>query len=578
MSSSARARGPRSEQADSGQISQIINGAGTSAVTSHLTYGGSSAPASGVATMTDGTTTNHYTYDGAGRQVTRTVGTATTSLAWDVSSNLVETSGAGGHLLYVYDASGQRVAKIQVGDTTHTGAVTGYLGSTELTDANTAAAANHTSDTQLVDTAFVTGTRYYSFGGATVAVRQVTAPVAPAPATSTLSLMFGDEQGSATVMMQATLDATTGAMAPASTSPLVLTRNAYKPYGAVRGAGTPAENDKLPISKGWLNQVSDEASTGLVYLNARYYDSGSSRFVSPDPLMNPADPKTLDAFRYADNNPVTYTDASGLGPNCPSYLTGVALANCQAYAAGTVNYMTGEPTGTTNTPGSSPNPGGPGPESPPLSTELADLMNGGDVTCPPWVPCGSYTSWTGTVTWDPHGNPDVNAAAYEFLYGDGQPADYGRWWKDHGGTVLAVLGVIVGVACTAVMIAGTLGGGEPVCVGLTVGILALSIKDGIDNHGMTTTEAAVTGAVGVATLGLGTGASSALRVLNPGLSERFAFGVASYVMFTTPNDILAVGPYGKHDVPDAAPRIYGPPAPPGGCTWQGIGMCTSGAG
>jgi RHS repeat-associated protein len=105
--------------------------------------------------------------------------------------------------------------------------------------------------------------------------------------------------------MQATLDAATGAMAPALvTDPI--TRNAYTPYGAVRGA------DNFTISKGWLNQVSDEASTGLTYLNARYYDSGTSRFVSPDPLMNPMDPKTLDAFRYADNNPVSFTDATGL--------------------------------------------------------------------------------------------------------------------------------------------------------------------------------------------------------------------------------------------------------------------------
>jgi RHS repeat-associated protein len=255
-----------------------------------------------------------------------------------VSSNLVRTTGAGGDQVYVYDASGQRVAKIQVADAAHNilGAATGYLGSTELTDANTAV--NHTSDSELVEAGFITGTRYYAFGGATVAVRQVSAAVAPAPETSTLSLMFGDEQGSATVMMEVTLDAT-GAMNPASvTDPIA--RNAYTPYGAVRGTGTPAENDKLSISKGWLNQVSDQASTGLVYLNARYFDPLTSRFISPDPLMNPMDPKTLDAYMYADNNPVAFTDASGLGPVCTG-LSGTALSNCQAYGNTTANYMTG---------------------------------------------------------------------------------------------------------------------------------------------------------------------------------------------------------------------------------------------
>jgi RHS repeat-associated protein len=98
-----------------------------------------------------------------------------------------------------------------------------------------------------------------------------------------------------------------------------VSRNAYAPYGTTRGAGTSAGNDGLAISRGWLNQVSDEASTGLVYLNARYYDPLVARFVSPDPLMNPTDPKTLDPYRYADNNPISYTDATGLF-SCPTWM------------------------------------------------------------------------------------------------------------------------------------------------------------------------------------------------------------------------------------------------------------------
>ncbi len=109
-------------------------------------------------------------------------------------------------------------------------------------------------------------------------------------------------------MMAVTLD-TGGAMEPASTSDTI-TRSAYMPYGAVRG------DDNLDIDHGWLNQVSDgtaaDGGTGLVYLNARYYDPVLSRFVSPDPLMKPSDPKTLDPYRYADNNPISFTDASGL--------------------------------------------------------------------------------------------------------------------------------------------------------------------------------------------------------------------------------------------------------------------------
>jgi RHS repeat-associated protein len=121
--------------------------------------------------------------------------------------------------------------------------------------------------------------------------------------------MFGDEQGSAQVMMQVTLDAS-GAMAPAEVTDPV-SRNAYTPYGAVRGAGTAAENNKFGISHGWLNKIADK-DTGLTYLGARYYDPLTSRFISPDPLLNLVDPNALDAFGYAGGNPVAFTDPTGL--------------------------------------------------------------------------------------------------------------------------------------------------------------------------------------------------------------------------------------------------------------------------
>ncbi len=163
-----------------------------------------------------------------------------------------------------------------------------YFGATEVTDPNTSVGS----------AGDLTATRSYTFGGASVAV-QVSDGTS-----SAWSLVLGDLQGSATVMMGVTLDAS-GAMAPASLADPVA-RNAYTPYGAVRGA------DNLPTDHGWLNQVTDEASTGLVYLNARYYDPEASRFVSPDPLLKPMDPRTLDAYRYAENNPISYTDGNGM--------------------------------------------------------------------------------------------------------------------------------------------------------------------------------------------------------------------------------------------------------------------------
>lgn len=93
-----------------------------------------------------------------------------------------------------------------------------------------------------------------------------------------------------------------------------VTSNAHVPLDARRGG------DNLAVSRGWLGQVEDRVDgatgTGLTYLHARYYDPASMQFISPDPLVNPCDPMTLDPYRYADNNPVVFTDASGWTPTC----------------------------------------------------------------------------------------------------------------------------------------------------------------------------------------------------------------------------------------------------------------------
>jgi hypothetical protein len=120
-----------------------------------------SVDVSGVVT-TSTSTTDGFEYDGAGRMTQRTVDGAVSALTWDPMSNLVATEGpveAGGSRVYVYDASGQRVAQLQVSELS--------------TDATAVAASVYVGDVQVDDadatvTGHVTGTRFVSFGGATV--------------------------------------------------------------------------------------------------------------------------------------------------------------------------------------------------------------------------------------------------------------------------------------------------------------------------------------------------------------------------------------------------------------------------
>ncbi|WP_160300051.1 RHS repeat-associated core domain-containing protein [Demequina oxidasica] len=253
------------------------------AATRDYTFGDSDH-AHAVTDVSDGETSASYTYDEAGRMTDRDIAGVDMDLVWDVLSNLTQTTTGGVSESYLYDASGQRVAAIR------DSSAIAYFGDTEITDPNTSASV----------TGDVTATRFYSYGGVTVAMRDA----------SGLTYLLGDVQGSATI-----------SIADGDPSTATLNRNAYTPYGEARG------DDNLATDHGWLGQVED-GSTGLTYLNARYYDPQLGRFLSPDPLMSLTDPRTLDAYRYADNNPVSYSDPSGLRPDC-SGLSGSSLSQCR---------------------------------------------------------------------------------------------------------------------------------------------------------------------------------------------------------------------------------------------------------
>ncbi len=89
--------------------------------------------------------------------------------------------------------------------------------------------------------------------------------------------------------------------------------NDYYPYGNSRldelSSGTSE------VRKAFGHEY--DTSTGLIYANARYYNGSNGRFVSQDPVfvnvdaLDFTDPQSLNAYAYARNNPLVYTDPSG---------------------------------------------------------------------------------------------------------------------------------------------------------------------------------------------------------------------------------------------------------------------------
>jgi len=80
----------------------------------------------------------------------------------------------------------------------------------------------------------------------------------------------------------------------------------YYAYGNIRSTTGTA-----PTDFGFTGQRRD-ASAGLMYYGARYYDATLGRFVSADTIVPQAgNPQDLNRYAYVNNNPLTYVDPSG---------------------------------------------------------------------------------------------------------------------------------------------------------------------------------------------------------------------------------------------------------------------------
>jgi RHS repeat-associated protein len=186
------------------------------------------------------------------------------TFSWDVQGLLASATGPAGTTSFVYDASGQRLLR-----RAPNGLNTLYVAGHEVT-------ANSTGT-------LTSAVRTYTFNGQLVATRT---------GAGVVEYVVSDPAGSVEM-----------AYASGSGAP-VMTR-AYEPYGQVRSQAGDTATDR-----GFIGQIEDP-STGLSYLNARYYDTAIGVFISPDPVFDTKRPKTLNPYTYSVGNPTTFTDPSG---------------------------------------------------------------------------------------------------------------------------------------------------------------------------------------------------------------------------------------------------------------------------
>ncbi|WP_106976953.1 polymorphic toxin-type HINT domain-containing protein [Streptomyces sp. NRRL S-920] len=221
--------------------------------------------------------TQTYTYDKTGNTTSRPDGSAQQSLTWNTEGKLARTAEGPAQTDYLYDADGQLLIRRAKGD----GDTVLYLGATEVR-----LTAKGTAKT-------LSGSRYYTANGQTIAVRTTT----PGASGTELSFLAADHHGTASLA----LDATT----------YVTTKRYTTPFGAPRGE--KAAN--WPDDKAFLGKPADTA-TGLTHVGAREYDPRTGQFLSLDPLMQTDIHQTLNGYTYGAQNPLSNADPSGLGLKC----------------------------------------------------------------------------------------------------------------------------------------------------------------------------------------------------------------------------------------------------------------------
>lgn len=84
-------------------------------------------------------------------------------------------------------------------------------------------------------------------------------------------------------------------------------KETYRPYGDRLHQASASATNNL-----WFTGKPNDASTGLSYMGARYYDPTLGRFLGVDPEpLNLANLHSLNRYAYANNNPHRYVDPTG---------------------------------------------------------------------------------------------------------------------------------------------------------------------------------------------------------------------------------------------------------------------------
>ncbi|MEV0645641.1 polymorphic toxin type 30 domain-containing protein [Phytomonospora sp. NPDC050363] len=223
-----------------------------------------------VTRVVTGSAVDHYDWDDTGNLSYRMVADRAENLTWTPHGKLASIISDEGTTKMVYDADGNRIARIDANG-----------------DASLFVAGQEVTFTKA--TSKLTGTRYYEHNGDIVASRTMSTG-----ATIDDTIWQGaDHNGTASWQINGTT--------------MVESIRYTDPYGAIRGTtgGTWGGGQR-----GFVGGIDDPG--GFTLLGARFYDENLGAFISVDPKTDQYDPQRMHPYAYANNNPVTFSDPEGL--------------------------------------------------------------------------------------------------------------------------------------------------------------------------------------------------------------------------------------------------------------------------
>ncbi|MGO4340017.1 RHS repeat-associated core domain-containing protein, partial [Labrys sp. KB_33_2] len=224
----------------------------------------------------------------------------------------------------------------------------------------------------------------------------------------------------------------------------------YQPFGLAKPVTTSTATKE---DHGYIGERQDE--TGLLYLNARYYDPHIARFVSPDWWDPTQEGVGTNRYAYADNNPINVSDpsghqSSGYGDGLESYAsTPISNTSLTERAWSAFSRMLANDQCM-----ASPDPQ---PELPGFSSAPTTPENPGYTPAPPAVTTEGYTpapslpnneGYTPTPSKDlsvlnagpTTGNPDLDS-----VFAGAKPNDDGRQGYSYPGTPEALASALAGI-------------------------------------------------------------------------------------------------------------------------------------